>query len=161
MIDFRAELLKLKGQIAKNAIKILVGCSFGLSLSCLAGLFYMWNFLMNPNIGYVNIYTVSEAPKIKAVEDENDKALIDMTKDICARLDKIDDDSVSEVSKLKAEFDKKAKDIEARKIAERNKLLRDASRKIQLEKGLNIVLGVNTVLAGGVDVTDDVVNKLK
>lgn len=74
----------------------------------------------------------------------------------------------SEQLKLKqealSEIEKRQKDYSATKEARENDLvskIQGAAEKVRVEKGLDFVFKSDSVVAGGTDVTSDVLNKLK
>ena len=166
MVDFNAfkkcaqeKFDRLSFSFDKKDIVLCV--AVGLSFVSLVGCSYVYSSLYKARVGYINVYTVSGAPKLKAVDEENNKAMLKLAEEVYAKTSDLSGDSLEEINKLKDEFDKKSKEIQTRKITERNKLLREAADKVRKEKNLSAVLGVNVVLSGGVDVTDDVVKHLQ
>ncbi len=166
MIDFDAfkkcaqeKFNRLSFDVDKKNVALFV--AIGISLVSFIGCSYVYSNLYKARVGYINVYTVSASPKIKAVDEENNKAMIQLAEEVYAKTSNLPENSLDEINKLKNEFDKKSKEIQIRKITERNKLLRDAADKVRKEKNLSAVLGINVVLSGGVDVTEDVVKHLQ
>ena len=166
MIDFDAfkkcaqeKFNRLSFDVDKKNVALFVAIC--ISLVSFIGCPYVYSNLYKARVGYINVYTVSASPKIKAVDEENNKAMIKLAEEVYAKTSDLPEDSLDEINKLKNEFDKKSKEIQIRKITERNKLLRDAADKVRKEKNLSAVLGINVVLSGGVDVTEDVVKQLQ
>lgn len=166
MIDFDAfkkcaqeKFNRLSFDIDKKNVALFV--AIGISFVSFVGCSYVYSNLYKARVGYINVYTVSTSPKIKAVDEENNKAMIQLAEEVYAKTSNLPEGSLDEINKLKNEFDKKSKEIQIRKITERNKLLGDAADKVRKEKNLSAVLGINVVLSGGVDVTEDVVKHLQ
>lgn len=118
-------------------------------------------------IGYIDLNKVLEAhPNIdKARSDLNSFAL--KTKaDYQKQLDEaVKDKSASDAQQLKAEYEAKLNTAVAKKWQDLlSPLINDitqAAKNVAKAKGINIVLKGDSIIFGGIDITDDVIKAIK
>ena len=117
------------------------------------------------NIGYINQSRImTEAPQINAILEEGAKKADEIEAEAKAELDANPNMSDEERNKKNEEFQRKMIGIQQSYATQIQQKLDSALADICNSKNVSVVMdnsGVKVLVNGGIDLTDDVINKLK
>lgn len=117
------------------------------------------------NIGYINQSRImAEAPQITAILDEGAKKADEIEAEAKAELEANPNMSDEERNKKNEEFQRKMIGIQQSYATQIQQKLDSALADICNSKNVSVVMdnsGVKVLVNGGIDLTDDVINKLK
>lgn len=117
------------------------------------------------NIGYVNQSRImAEAPQIVALVDEGSKKADEIEATAKAELEADPNMSEEDINKKREEFQRKMIGIQQSYATQIQQKLDTALSEICKDKNVSIVMdnsGMKILVNGGIDLTDDVINKLK
>lgn len=119
-----------------------------------------------PNIGYFNgDRVIKESAQIDAVIKGAEKKMKDLQEEAMKLATEGPEMTQEEIVKKQQEFQLRAQSINTSAQAEMKQKVDNALAEISKAKKLDVVLenekGQKTVIMGGVDVTDDIIEKLK
>ena len=114
------------------------------------------------NIGYIDTQKImTEAPQIIAIVEEGNKKADEIDKETKDALDANPDMSDEERNKALTEYENKMRGIHTAYSTQAQQKLNAALSDICNEKNIGAVLDSRIFINGGIDLTDDVINKLK
>ncbi len=117
------------------------------------------------NVGYVNQNRImAEAPQIVAIVDEGAKKADEIEAEAKAALEANPNMSDEDRNKKREEFQRKMLGIQQSYATQIQQKLDAALHDICKDKNVSVVLdnsGMKILVNGGIDLTDDVINKLK
>lgn len=119
-----------------------------------------------PNIGYFNgDRVIKESAQIDAIVKESEKKMKELQDEAMKLATEGPEMTEEEIVKKQQEFQLRAQSINTSASAQMKQKVDNALAEISKTKKLDVVLenekGQKTVILGGVDVTDDIIEKLK
>lgn len=117
-------------------------------------------------VGYIEQSRIAEeAPQIKATMEEGNKKLEEAQNDLEKKFQENPDMSMEEAQKLQQEAQRKAMGLNQQYMTQIQQKMNVALGEIAKEKQLDVVVDnedlQKSILLGGIDVTDEVIQKLQ
>ncbi len=118
------------------------------------------------NIGVIDVEKVmSDAPQIKAIMDEGAQKMTEIQNETATELENHPDWTEEEIAKAQIELQRKIMGIDQAYATQFKYKLDEVLAGIAQEKNLDVVIDSTTeqplILKGGIDVTDEVIQKLQ
>ena len=117
-------------------------------------------------VGYVDEARIAEeAPQIKATMEEGNKKLMETQQELEKQFQEHPDMSMEEAQKLQQEAQRKAMGLNQQYMTQMQQKMNVALAEIAKEKQLDVVVGNEdlhkSILLGGIDVTNEAIQKLQ
>ncbi len=117
-------------------------------------------------VGYVDEARIAEeAPQIKATMEEGNKKLMETQQELEKQFQEHPDMSMEEAQKLQQEAQRKAMGLNQQYMTQMQQKMNVALAEIAKEKQLDVVVGnedlQKSILLGGIDVTNEAIQKLQ
>ena len=117
------------------------------------------------NVGYADYEKLLEAPQIKAVLDEGETKAREIQEAAEAELASREDLTDEEIQKVQMDVQRKLMGIQQAYITQYMQKMNAAAEAVSQEKSLEIIVDSSEdqkmVFMGGIDVTDDLIQKLQ
>lgn len=140
--------------MSKTVIMIFIACIINSAL-----VIYHQKVLMSfKPFGYVDFDKFNDAPKLKKVDEENNKAVADYADKI---IKEADGKSPQELLVMRDNFTKVINSLEKKKAEERRQIISRAINAVAEERNLKVIAGSGVFVSDGDDVTAAVLEKLK
>ena len=141
----------------KKAVFIVVVAIFALGL-----LGNSAEAVVDVNIGVVNLQQVVENhPAAEEIEEEMQQELMQLQQQFEEELDEIDTDDTELVQQLQQQVQQQAEIIQQQKMNEMMEVLRPELDEFREEEGYDIILMDDSVLSGGEDITEEIIEYIQ
>jgi len=114
--------------------------------------------VVDVNIGVVNLQQVVEAhPAAEEIEEEMQQDLMRLQQQFEEEMDEIDTDDTELIQQLQQQVQQQAEMIQQQKMNEMMEVLRPELDEFREEEGYDIILMDDSVLSGGEDITEEII----